>query len=93
MAHKYVVTGINKLTGLRERISNPISVDTAIRKKKQLLASPARGRPFKYIKIRHFPFEEEWIRFPDGGGKNLQASIVFLGYKLPPYICKQKRNE
>ena len=76
---KYVVTGINKLTGLGERISNPLSASTAIKKKLQLLASPARGRPFKYIKIRPFPFEEEWIIFPDGGGgKNIQASIVFL---------------
>ena len=75
---KYVVTGINKLTGQRERISNPISASTAIEKKRQLMASPARGRPFKYIKIRPFPFEEEWIIFPDGGGKNIQASIVFL---------------
>ena len=78
MAQKYVVTGINKLTGQRERISNPLSDSTAIEKKRQLLASPARGRPYKYIKIRPFPYEEEWIRFPDGGGNNIQASIVFL---------------
>lgn len=78
MAQKYVVTGINKLTGQRERISNPLSDSTAIEKKRQLLASPARGRPYKYIKIRPFPYEEEWIRFPDGGGNNFQASIVFL---------------
>lgn len=78
MAQKYVVTGINKLTGQKERISNPLSESTAIEKKRQLLASPARGRPYKYIKIRPFPYEEEWIRFPDGGGNNIQASIVFL---------------
>ena len=78
MAQKYVVTGINKLTGQRERISNPLSDSTAIEKKRQLLASPARGRPYKYIKIRPFPYEEDWIRFPDGGGNNIQASIVFL---------------
>lgn len=78
MAQKYVVTGINKLTGQRERISNPLSDSTAIEKKRQLLASPARGRPYKYIRIRPYPFEEEWIRFPDGGGNNIQASIVFL---------------
>lgn len=78
MAQKYVITGINKLTGQRERISNPLSESTAIEKKRHLLASPARGRPYKYIKILPFPYEEEWICFPDGGGKNFQASIVFL---------------
>jgi len=78
MAQKYVITGINKLTGQRERISNPLSESTAIEKKRLLLASPARGRPYKYIKIHPFPYEEEWICFPDGGGKNFQASIVFL---------------
>lgn len=67
MAQKYVITGINKLTGQRERISNPLSESTAIEKKRQLLASPARGRPYKYIKILPFPYEEEWICFPDGG--------------------------
>ena len=65
---KYVVTGINKLTGLRERISNPLSPSTAINKKKEMLNSPARGRPFKYIRIKPFPYEEEWLKFPDGGG-------------------------
>ena len=68
MEIKYVVTGINKLTGLRERISNPLSPSTAIKKKKDMLNSPARGRPFKYIRIKPFPFEEEWLRFPDWGG-------------------------
>lgn len=78
MPKKYVVTGINKLTGQRERISKPLSCSTAIEKKRQLLATPARGRPYKYVKIRPFPYEEEWIMFPDWGGKNFQASIVFL---------------
>ena len=68
MAQKYVVTGINKLTGQREIISNPLPESTATGKKRQLLDTPARGRPYKYIKIRPFPYEEEWIRFPDGGG-------------------------
>ena len=65
---KYVITGVNKLTGRRERISNPLSESTAIEKKRLLLASPARGRPFKYIRIKPFPFEEEWLRFENGGG-------------------------
>lgn len=78
MAQKFVVTGINRLTGLRDRISNPLPEDIAIRKKKEMMDSPARGRPYKYIRIRPYPFEEEWIKFPDGGGKNFQASIVFL---------------
>ena len=65
---KYVVTGINKLTGMRERISNPLSPSTAINKKKEMLDSPARGRPYKYIKIKPFPYEEEWLKFPNGGG-------------------------
>lgn len=34
MAQKFVVTGINRLTGLRDRISNPLPEDIAIRKKK-----------------------------------------------------------
>lgn len=67
---KYVVTGINKLSGQRGRISNPLSPSTAIRKKKALLDTPARGRPYKYIKIKPFPFEEEWLRFMDGGVKS-----------------------
>ena len=65
---KYVITGINKLTGQREKISNPLSESTAIEKKRLLLASPARGRPLKYIRIKPFPFEEEWLRFENGGG-------------------------
>ena len=77
MEMKYVVTGINKLTGLRERISNPLSASTAIKKKRQLLDSPARGRPFKYIRIKPFPFEEEWLQFPDGVGNIVPASLVF----------------
>ena len=76
MAQKYVVTGINKLTGRRERISNPLSESTAIEKKRLLLASPARGRPFKYIRIKPFPFEEEWLRFENGGGRFIFASLV-----------------
>ena len=67
MAQKFIVTGINKLTGQRERISNPLSESTAIEKKRLLLASPARSRPFKYIRIKPFPFEEEWLRFENGG--------------------------
>lgn len=74
---KYIVTGINRLTGQRERISNPLSASTAIRKKRELLGSPARGRPYKYIVIKPFPFEEEWLKFPDGGGRIAPASIVF----------------
>ena len=73
---KYVITGINKLTGQRERISNPLSESTAIGKKRLLLASPARGRPFKYIRIKPFPFEEEWLRFENGGGRSVFASLV-----------------
>lgn len=73
---KYVITGINKLTGRRERISNPLSGSTAIEKKRLLLASPARGRPFKYIRIKPFPFEEEWLRFENGGGRFIFASLV-----------------
>lgn len=73
---KYVITGINKLTGRRERISNPLSESTAIEKKRLLLASPARGRPFKYIRIKPFPFEEEWLRFENGGGRFIFASLV-----------------
>ncbi len=78
MAQMFVVTGINKLTGLRDRISIPLPEDIALKKKQEMLDSPARGRPYKYIKILPFPYEEEWICFPDGGGKNFQASIVFL---------------
>ena len=63
MAKKYVVTGINKLTGQRESISNPLSESIAIKKKGELLASPTRGRPYKYIRIHPFPFEEEWLKF------------------------------
>ena len=73
---KYIVTGINRLSGQRERISNPLSADTAIRKKRALLESPARGRPFKYIRIKPFPFEEEWLRFENGGGRFVFASLV-----------------
>ena len=73
---KYVITGINKLTGQREKISNPLSESTAIEKKRLLLASPARGRPLKYIRIKPFPFEEEWLRFENGGGRFTFASLV-----------------
>ena len=76
MAQKFIVTGINKLTGQRERISNPLSESTAIEKKRLLLASPARGRPFKYIRIKPFPFEEEWLRFENGGGRFFFVSLV-----------------
>ena len=76
MAQKYIVTGINRLSGQRERISNPLSADTAIRKKRALLESPARDRPFKYIRIKPFPFEEEWLRFENGGGRFVFASLV-----------------
>ena len=77
MAQKYVVTGINKLTGQRERISNPLSASTAIRKKKELLKSKACGRPYKYIRILPFPYEEEWLQFQYGWGEILHASLVF----------------
>ena len=73
---RFVVTGINRLTGQRERISSPLPEGTALMKKRQLLDTPARGRPYTYIKIRPFPFEEERLRFLDGGGK-IPASVVF----------------
>lgn len=68
MEQKVLVTAINKLTGLRENISNPLPKSVAIEKKQKLMAIPARDRPYKHIKIRPYPYEEEWLRFPDGGG-------------------------
>ena len=62
---KYCVTAINRLTGKRERISGALSDQTAIRKKRELMARRARSRPWLRAQVeRWYPYER-WLPFSD----------------------------
>lgn len=62
---KYCVTAANRLTGKRERISGALSDQTAIRKKRELMARRARTRPYLRAKVERWYPHEKWIPFTD----------------------------
>ena len=71
---KYVVTAVSRLSGERERISGPVSEDLAIRLKLDLKRKRACYRPYIRIRVMPFPYKEEWLPFPRGGGKTAMTA-------------------
>lgn len=65
MGRKYIITGINQLTGLRDQLSGPMDEDQARARLEREIANRKRQRyqPYKRLRLEHYDAVQLTLQF------------------------------